>query len=133
MTIPATALVVVPTYNERDNLPLLVDGLMRHPNVRLLVVDDHSPDGTGQLADALALQHPGRITVLHRTANRGLGRSYIDGIKLAINEPVDVICQMDADLSHDPAQLPRLIEGASRGDVVIGSRYVPGGTIVNWR
>ena len=132
MTTPATALVVVPTYNERDNLPLLVDGLMRHPNVRLLVVDDQSPDGTGQLADALALQHPGRIRVLHRTANRGLGRSYIDGIKLAINEPVDVICQMDADLSHDPAQLPRLIEGASLGDVVIGSRYVPGGTIVNW-
>jgi dolichol-phosphate mannosyltransferase len=132
MTIPATALVVVPTYNERDNLPLLVDGLMQHPNVRLLVVDDQSPDGTGQLADALALEHPGRIKVLHRTANRGLGRSYIDGIKLAISEPVDVICQMDADLSHDPSQLPRLIEGASRGDVVIGSRYVPGGMIVNW-
>jgi dolichol-phosphate mannosyltransferase len=127
-----TALVVVPTYNERDNLPLLVGGLMRHPNVRLLVVDDQSPDGTGELADALAREHRGRIDVLHRTANRGLGRSYIDGIKLAIKEPVDVICQMDADLSHDPAQLPRLIEGTSRGDVVIGSRYVPGGAIVNW-
>jgi len=126
------ALVVVPTYNERDNLPLLVDGLMRHPNVRLLVVDDQSPDGTGDLAEALARQHQGRIGILHRTANRGLGRSYIDGIKLAIREPVDVICQMDADLSHDPAQLPALIEGASRGDVVIGSRYVPGGQIVNW-
>ena len=127
-----TALVVVPTYNERDNLPLLVNGLMQHPGVRLLVVDDQSPDGTGALADALAQEHRGRIEVLHRTANRGLGRSYIDGIKLAIHEPVDVICQMDADLSHDPAQLPRLIEAASRGDVVIGSRYVPGGTIVNW-
>ena len=127
-----TALVVVPTYNERDNLPLLVEGLMRHTNVKLLVVDDQSPDGTGQLADALVLQHRGRISVLHRTLKRGLGRSYIDGIKLAIREPVDVICQMDADLSHDPAQLPRLIEGTARGDVVIGSRYVPGGTIVNW-
>jgi dolichol-phosphate mannosyltransferase len=126
------ALVVVPTYNERDNLPLLVAGLMQHANVRLMIVDDQSPDGTGDLADALAKEHRGRIEVLHRTANRGLGRSYIDGIKLAIHEPVDVICQMDADLSHNPAQLPRLIEGASRGDVVIGSRYVPGGTIVNW-
>jgi dolichol-phosphate mannosyltransferase len=126
------ALVVVPTYNERDNLPLLVDGLMRHANVRLLVVDDQSPDGTGQLAETLAREHQGRINVLHRTANRGLGRSYIDGIKIAIREPVDVICQMDADLSHDPAQLPRLIEATSRGDVVIGSRYIPGGAIVNW-
>jgi dolichol-phosphate mannosyltransferase len=127
-----TALVVVPTYNERENLPLLVDGLMRHANVRLLVVDDQSPDGTGALADELARQHPGRISVLHRTKNRGLGRSYIDGLKLAIREPVDVICQMDADLSHDPAQLSRLIDGTARGDVVIGSRYVPGGEIVNW-
>ncbi len=130
-TNPA-ALVVVPTYNEHENLPLLVDGLMRHANVRLLVVDDQSPDGTGQLADELARRHQGRISVLHRTKNRGLGRSYIDGLKLAIREPVDVICQMDADLSHDPAQLPRLIEGTATGDVVIGSRYVPGGEIVNW-
>jgi dolichol-phosphate mannosyltransferase len=126
------ALVVVPTYNERENLPLLVDGLMRHANVRLLVVDDQSPDGTGGLADDLARQYQGRISVLHRTKNRGLGRSYIDGLKLAIREPVDVICQMDADLSHDPVQLPRLIEAAAGGDVVIGSRYVPGGRIVNW-
>jgi len=126
------ALVVVPTYNERDNLPLLVSGLMQHPNVRVLVVDDQSPDGTGNLADELARQHQGRITVLHRTQNRGLGRSYVDGFKLAIHEPVEVICQMDADLSHDPAQLPGLIEGTVRGDVVIGSRYVPGGRIVNW-
>jgi dolichol-phosphate mannosyltransferase len=127
-----SALVVVPTYNEHENLPLLVDGLMRHANVRLLVVDDQSPDGTGQLADELARQHQGRISVLHRTKNRGLGRSYVDGLKLAIREPVDVICQMDADLSHDPAQLPRLIEATANGDVVIGSRYVPGGEIVNW-
>jgi dolichol-phosphate mannosyltransferase len=127
-----TALVVVPTYNEHENLPLLVDGLMRHANVRLLVVDDSSPDGTGELADALARVHQGRIQVLHRTTNRGLGRAYIDGLRLAIQEPVDVICQMDADLSHDPAQLQRLIEGTRRGDVVIGSRYVPGGEIVNW-
>jgi dolichol-phosphate mannosyltransferase len=126
------ALVVIPTYNERDNLPLVVAALMGHPNVRVLVVDDGSPDGTGDLADALAGRHPGRLDVLHRTGSRGLGRSYIDGIKLAIREPVDVICQMDADLSHDPDQLPRLVEATRRCDVVVGSRYVPGGEIVNW-
>ena len=114
-----TALVVVPTYNERDNLPLLVDGLMRHANVRLLVVDDQSPDGTGQLAETLAREHQGRINVLHRTANRGLGRSYIDGIKIAIREPVDVICQMDADLSHDPAALPELLRALDLAGAIV--------------
>jgi dolichol-phosphate mannosyltransferase len=127
-----TALVVVPTYNERESLPLLVAGLMQHSNVRVLVVDDNSPDGTGSLADSLAQSHPGRIDVMHRTGTRGLGRSYVDGLKWATRQPVDLICQMDADLSHDPAQLPRLLNGAERGDVVIGSRYVPGGQIANW-
>jgi len=128
----ATALVVVPTYNERENLPLLIAGLMQHPNVRVLIVDDASPDGTGALGDELAAAHAGRISVMHRTGVRGLGRSYIEGLKRAIEEPVDLICQMDADLSHDPAQLPALIAAAARADVVIGSRYVPGGKIVNW-
>jgi dolichol-phosphate mannosyltransferase len=127
-----SALVIVPTYNERDNLPVLVDGLMRHPNVRLLVVDDQSPDGTGDLADQLARQHAGRIEVLHRRDKRGLGRSYIDGIRQAISQPVDVICQMDADLSHDPAQLPALFAATANADVVIGSRYIPGGAVQNW-
>jgi dolichol-phosphate mannosyltransferase len=127
-----TALVVVPTYNEIENLPVLVAGLMEQPNVRLLVVDDQSPDGTGALADDLAIAHPGRIAVMHRTGHRGLGRSYVDGLRAAVLEPVDVICQMDADLSHDPVQLPALIAGADHSDVVIGSRYVPGGRIVNW-
>ena len=131
MTSPR-ALVIVPTYNERENLPTLVAGLLEHPNVRILVVDDQSPDGTGQIADDLAPQHPGRIDVMHRVDRRGLGRSYIDGIKRAIHEPVDVICQMDADLSHDPRQLPSLIAATSHADVVIGSRYIPGGEIVNW-
>jgi dolichol-phosphate mannosyltransferase len=130
-TSPA-ALVVVPTYNERENLPILVAGLLQHANVRILVVDDDSPDGTGSLAQELAAQHPGRVRVLNRRGVRGLGRSYIDGLKLAIDEPVDVICQMDADLSHDPAQLPSLISATAHADVVIGSRYVPGGAIVNW-
>jgi dolichol-phosphate mannosyltransferase len=133
-TAPA-ALVIVPTFNERDNLPLLVDALMQLPNVNLLVVDDASPDGTGDIADGLARRHPGRIEVLHRTGRRGLGRSYIDGIRLAIARPpgsVDVICQMDADLSHDPTQLPALIAGTAGADVVLGSRYIPGGGVVNW-
>ncbi len=127
-----TALVVVPTYNELANLPVLTAGLMEQPNLRLLVVDDQSPDGTGRLADQLASEHSGRIRVLHRTGHRGLGRSYVDGLREALREPVDVICQMDADLSHDPAQLPALIAAADESDVVIGSRYVPGGRIVNW-
>jgi dolichol-phosphate mannosyltransferase len=130
--VTPSALVIVPTYNERGNLPTLVAGLMKHPNVRLLVVDDQSPDGTGALADELAAQHPGRIRVMHRTGRRGLGRSYIDGIKQAVTEPVDVICQMDADLSHDPDHLPDLIAATANADVVIGSRYIPGGAIVNW-
>jgi dolichol-phosphate mannosyltransferase len=129
---PRNAFVVVPTFNERDNLPLLVAGLMRHSNVRLLIVDDQSPDGTGDVAEALAREHGGRIDVLHRTARRGLGRSYIDGLRQALGQPSDVVCQMDADLSHDPAHLPALIAATERADLVIGSRYVRGGRIVNW-
>jgi dolichol-phosphate mannosyltransferase len=128
---PAT-LVVVPTFNERDNLPILVKALMAHPNVSMMIVDDASPDGTGDLADDIARQHPGRIEVMHRTARPGLGRSYIDGIKKGLQQRFDVICQMDADLSHDPRHLPALVAGVDRADIVIGSRYVEGGDIVNW-
>jgi dolichol-phosphate mannosyltransferase len=127
-----TALVIVPTFNERENLPILAAGLMTYPNVQLLIVDDRSPDGTGELADDLARRHPGRIEVLHRTERPGLGRSYIDGIRLALTRSVDVICQMDCDLSHDPTHLPSLIAATDHADVVIGSRYIPGGDIVNW-
>ena len=126
------ALVIIPTYNERENIPPLVEALLKHDGVRVLVVDDHSPDGTGAAADAVAAQHRGRVDVLHRTSLRGFGRSYIDGIKRAIREPIDLICQMDADFSHDPARLPDLIAAAQRADIVIGSRYVQGGAIVNW-
>jgi dolichol-phosphate mannosyltransferase len=129
---PPRAIVVVPTYNERENLPVLVEGLMRHPNVRVLVVDDQSPDGTGDVANTLAQTFPGRVDVLHRTTRRGFGRSCVDGITQAIREPVDLICQMDADLSHDPGDLPRILAASDRADVVIGSRYVPGGRILNW-
>ena len=127
-----SAIVIVPTYNERENLPLLARKLMDQPNVSLLVVDDNSPDGTGDMAESLAREYPGRIEVIHRTGKRGLGRSYIDGIARAVTRDVDVVCQMDADLSHDPKYLPDLINGTDHADVVIGSRYVPGGAIVNW-
>jgi dolichol-phosphate mannosyltransferase len=129
---PPRALVIVPTYNERENLPGLVAGLLLHPNVGVMVVDDQSPDGTGQVADDLVRAHPHRVQVMHRTGRRGLGRSYVDGITQAIQQPVDVICQMDADFSHDPARLPDLIGATCDADLVIGSRYVPGGAIVNW-
>jgi dolichol-phosphate mannosyltransferase len=127
-----TVLVIVPTYNERENLPILVEQLLRHANVHVLVVDDQSPDGTGDVADGLVRQHPGAVDVLHRTGRRGLGRSYVDGFRAAMSTAADVVCQMDADLSHDPARLPSLLAAAQHADVVIGSRYVPGGAIVNW-
>ena len=131
MTAPGV-LVIVPTYNERDNLPTLVEGLLAHANVRIMIVDDQSPDGTGALADDLARRYGRRIDVMHRVDQRGLGRSYVDGIKRALHEPVDLICQMDADLSHDPDELPNLVAATAHADVVIGSRYTPGGAIVNW-
>ena len=129
---PPRALVIVPTFNERDNLPILAQSLMDLPDVSLMVVDDHSPDGTGDLADDFARRYPGRIDVLHRTERPGLGRSYVDGIRRALTQSVDVICQMDCDLSHDPKHLPDLIAATDRADIVIGSRYVPGGGVVNW-
>ena len=127
-----TALVIVPTFNERDNLPVLAKALMEYPEVSMLVVDDRSPDGTGALADALAREYPGRIEVMHRMERPGLGRSYIDGIRAVLDRPVDVICQMDCDLSHDPQHLRDLIAASEHADVVIGSRYIPRGAIVNW-
>ena len=126
-------LVVVPTYNERDNLPLLVAGVLEHEGFRLLVVDDGSPDGTGAVADRLAAEHPGRVAVMHRTGPRGLGRSYIDGLQHAIAEgTADYVCQMDADLSHNPDYLPDLVASAATHDLVIGSRYMNGVSVVNW-
>ena len=127
-----TALVIVPTYNERDNIPPLVDALLGHKGVRVLVVDDQSPDGSGDVADAMARRHPGRVDVLHRTAARGFGRSYVDGIKHALATGADPICQMDADFSHDPQTLPALLAASTHADIVIGSRYVAGGGVVNW-
>ena len=126
-------LIVTPTYNERENLPVLAAGVLKHDGARMLVVDDGSPDGTGQIADQLAAQHPGRVEVMHRTGPRGLGRSYVDGLLHAIQEGrADFICQMDADLSHNPEYLPELVNAAATNDLVIGSRYLHGVSVVNW-
>ena len=126
------ALVVVPTYNERDNLPLVVAGVLAHDGFRMLIVDDGSPDGTGALADDLARAHQGRIEVMHRSGPRGLGRSYVDGLRRALETDAALIFQMDADLSHDPKYLPDLAAATAEYDVVIGSRYLQGVSVVNW-
>ncbi|HTU99138.1 MAG TPA: polyprenol monophosphomannose synthase [Luteitalea sp.] len=134
MTTPRV-LVVTPTYNERENLPVLVrEVLAQGPNYSILVVDDASPDGTGEVADALVAEFPGRVHVLHRTGKRGLGRSYVDALSQAVTMDVDVVCQMDADFSHDPKYLPDLVGGleAHKHDLVIGSRYLNGVSVVNW-
>jgi dolichol-phosphate mannosyltransferase len=129
-------MVVLPTYNERENLPLMVEALfaLEIDGLRLLVVDDNSPDGTGQLADELAAQHPGRIDVLHRTEKNGLGPAYIAGFKRALELGADQIIQMDADFSHQPKYLPELIAQLDSGvDLVIASRFMKGGGVdENW-
>ena len=125
-------LVIVPTYNERDNIPVVVARLMAIPDVRVLVVDDGSPDGTGAVADTIAAGSGGRVSVLHRTGPRGLGVAYIDGMREALASDATHICQMDADLSHNPSDVARLLAATADADVVIGSRYVPGGRIENW-
>jgi dolichol-phosphate mannosyltransferase len=125
-------LVVIPTYNEKDNLPELVRAVLAHESTRVMVVDDQSPDGTGQIADALAVEFPGRVEVMHRTGQRGLGRSYVDGLRRALESDATLICQMDGDWSHDPQYLPAMIAGCATSDVVIGSRYLHGVSVVNW-
>ncbi len=125
-------LVIVPTYDERANLPSLLEQLLAVPSLRILIVDDASPDGTGQVADEYAAANRARIQVLHRSGKRGLGLSYIDGMYIALRTDATHICQMDADLSHNPADIPRLLRASEEADFVIGSRYVPGGRIENW-
>jgi dolichol-phosphate mannosyltransferase len=132
VTAAPDIIVVVPTYNERENLPVLASGILSHPGFRLLVVDDGSPDGTGAVADELARTHPGRIEVMHRTGPRGLGRSYVDGLRRALASGADLVFQMDADLSHNPEHLPAIAAASADYDVVIGSRYLTGVSVVNW-
>ena len=125
-------LVLIPTYNERDNLRPLVAALMTIAGLKVLVVDDNSPDGTADEGEALANASDGRVSVMRRAGPRGFGRSYVDGMKAALRTDATHICQIDADLSHDPAALPQLLRAATAADLVIGSRYVPGGELRNW-
>lgn len=125
-------LVLVPTYNERDNLRPLVTALLSIEGLKVLVIDDNSPDGTADEGDALAAASAGRVTVMRRSGLRGLGRSYIEGMAAALRTDATHICQMDADFSHDPAELPRLLDASGDADLVIGSRYVPGGALRHW-
>jgi dolichol-phosphate mannosyltransferase len=126
------AMVVVPTYNERANLTSLVTYVMNHTTFSVLIVDDDSPDGTGELADELAEVYTGRIGVIHRRPPRGLGLAYGDGMRRALELGAGLICQMDADLSHDASYLPALAAAAAHADVVVGSRYVRGARVKNW-
>src|SRR5215468_8340887 len=131
---PATSrvIIVLPTYNERQNLEIIVGRIRQSvPDADLLVVDDNSPDGTGDLADKLA-ETDRQVEVMHRTEKAGLGRAYVAGFTWALERGYDVIVQMDADGSHRPEDLPSLLAALSGADAVIGSRYVPGGTVVNW-
>ncbi|MGB3699490.1 MAG: polyprenol monophosphomannose synthase [Gordonia sp. (in: high G+C Gram-positive bacteria)] len=129
------ALVVIPTFNERENLPIIVGRLLSaQPGIHVLIVDDSSPDGTGEVADGLAADDAaGRIHVMHRTVKDGLGKAYLAGFAWGLERDYAVIVEMDADGSHAPEQLHRLLEAVNDGaDLVIGSRYVPGGRLVNW-
>lgn len=127
--------IVIPTYNEAENLPRLVSALfaLPLPDLRILVVDDNSPDGTGQLAEQLGLRHPGKISVIHRPGKMGLGTAYISGFQRALAEGAEAVLQMDADFSHPVEKIPALAQTLSGYDFVIGSRYVSGGSLdENW-
>jgi dolichol-phosphate mannosyltransferase len=126
-------LVIIPTYNERENIPRIVPMVLEQDaRLDVLVIDDASPDGTGQLADELAAANP-RVHVLHRAGKLGLGTAYIAGFRWGIERGYDWLFEMDADFSHDPAHLPAFIEGLDNYDVVLGSRYLEGRvTVVNW-
>ena len=126
------AVVVLPTYNEADNLPAIAEAILAaSPGLDLLVVDDNSPDGTGRLADDLARANP-RVRVLHRARKEGLGKAYLAGFREALSHGYRYVLQMDADFSHDPKYLPELLARVRSTPLVLGSRYVPGGGTVNW-
>ena len=123
--------IVIPTYNEAENLPTLARALweLPLPGTRLLIVDDGSPDGTGELAEALAREHPGQLSAIHRPGKLGLGSAYITGFRAALEAGAEAIGQMDADFSHSPHYLPGFLDMLELSDVVLGSRYVPGGSV----
>jgi dolichol-phosphate mannosyltransferase len=124
------ATVCLPTYNERENVERMVRALVER-GFRVLVVDDNSPDGTGEIADRLAAELPG-VGVLHRERKEGLGPAYLAGFRRALADGAELVFEMDCDFSHDPADVPRLAAAAEDADLVLGSRYVPGGSIPNW-
>lgn len=126
-----STIIVIPTYNERENLPTLVDKLFSLPisDLELLIVDDNSPDGTGQMADDYAVQKPGKVHTLHRSGKLGLGTAYVAGFKKALELGADRIVQMDADFSHPPEKLVEMLEASHKCDLVLGSRYIPGGSL----
>jgi dolichol-phosphate mannosyltransferase len=125
--------VILPTYNEAENLQRIAAAILEHlpPSRRILIVDDNSPDGTGEIAARLAASDDS-ISVLHRDQKQGLGPAYLAGFRVALDAGAERVIEMDADFSHDPAYLPRLIEATERADLAIGSRYVPGGGITDW-
>ncbi len=126
------SLVIIPTYNERENLPLLVPAVLKQGEYfDILIVDDNSPDGTGVIAEGMSRQNP-RIQVIHRPRKLGLGTAYIEGFKLALSQGYEAIFEMDADFSHNPDKLPDLLAALEESDVVIGSRWVAGGGTENW-
>ncbi|HEX6751717.1 MAG TPA: polyprenol monophosphomannose synthase [Longimicrobium sp.] len=127
------ALVIVPTFNERENLPRLIPSILsRDERLEILVVDDGSPDGTGELADEIAAAEK-RVHVLHRTQKQGLGKAYLAGFRWGLERGYDALFEMDADFSHDPGHLPQFLEAVEKYDVVLGSRYLHGRvTVVNW-
>jgi len=129
----ARCIVVIPTFNECENLPLIVPRVLEQdPCIEVLVVDDNSPDGTGKLADELGERHPGRVHVLHRSTKQGLGPAYRAGLARALELGGDLVVQMDCDFSHPPETLPVMLEEIQDHDVVLGSRYLNGITVVNW-
>ncbi len=130
---PNRVTVVIPTYNERDNISRLVPELLRlGDHYAVVVVDDNSPDGTGDVLDRLAREYPDRGSVLHRASKEGIGPAYIAGFAIALAGTADLVAQMDADHSHNPADLTRLVDAAADADVVVGSRYVRGGGTIGW-
>ena len=124
-------LVILPTYNESENLRAFVAEVFSVLTTHILVIDDHSPDGTGQLAELLSVEHP-TLSVLHRPKKMGLGSAYVQGFRWALERDYDVIVQMDSDFSHDPHSLPKMLEALSKADLVLGSRYILGGRILDW-
>lgn len=129
--VPWRTLVVIPTYNEKDNLAPIVRAISAYLDTDILVVDDGSPDGTGDIADGLAAADP-RLHVLHREGKQGLGTAYLAGFRFAFERDYERVCEMDADFSHAPWDLPRLVHASADADLVIGSRYVRGGCTIGW-